>query len=182
MYHYLGHFKFYETSKSGRITPLRTGFRCPCKIDSEFFDCFAEFVGTHEILPGESTDVRLSFLSTETLASRLRIGEAYELCDGWKPVGEVRLTKDVWSNIDSMVAVGEVRGAVVTKVGWTRARLSVEGDIDTDLSSQDIGLKPWDEIEERLQVGDRVRVRVEQIDKPNRQIRISLLEKVGDAS
>jgi hypothetical protein len=182
VYHYLGHFKLYEASKSGRTAPLRTGFRCPCKVEGELFDCLAEFVGAQEILPGESTDVRLSFLSMQLLASRLRVGEVYELCDGWKPVGEVRLTKDVWNNIDSMVAVGEVRAAVVSKVGWTRAHMSVEGGIDTDLSSQDVGLQPWDEIEKRLCVGDRVRVRVEQIDKPNRQIRISFLEKVGEAS
>ena len=177
MYHYLAQFKLYETSKSGRSAPLRTGVRCPCKVEGENFDCFAEFIVAEEIQPGDSTDVRLSFLSIELLASRLQVGEAYELCDGGKAVGEVRLTKDVCSNIDSMVAVDKVREAVVSKVEWTRARLLVDGDIDTDLSSHDMGLQPWDEIEERLHVGDRLRVRVEQIDKQNREIRISFLEK-----
>ena len=136
-----------------------------------------EFVSEQELPPGQSTDVRLSFLSIRDVASRLRIGDSYQLCEGTRPVGEVRITRDVWSDIETLVSPGEVRRAVVESVGWTRARLSVEGGIITDLSSQAMGLRQWDEIGQALHCGDALRVRVERIDRDSRRIEVSFIEK-----
>lgn len=178
MYHYVGHFTLYDTSRSGRRTPLRSGFRCPCKIGEDHFDCMAEFISGSDLLPGLSTDVWLSFLSIQQVAPLLRIGDSYQLCDGLKPVGEVCLTRDVWSDIESLVEIGAVRRAVVKNVGWTRARLLVDGDITTDLSSLDMGLRQWDEIGQALHCGDALRVRVEGIDRDARQIKVSFIERI----
>jgi hypothetical protein len=177
MYHYLGHFTLYDTSRSGRITPLRSGFRCPCKIGEEYFDCMVEFVIQQELSLGNSADVRLSFLSIRDVASRLRVGDSYQLCEGSRPVGEVRITRDVWSDIETLASPGEVRRAVVESVGWTRAQLSVEGGITTDLSSQDMGLRQWDEIGQVLHCGDALRVRIERVDREARDIRVSFVER-----
>jgi hypothetical protein len=173
MYHYLGHFTLFD----GRRTPLRSGFRCPCKIGEEYFDCMVEFVGQQELSPGQSTDVRLSFLSVRDVASRLRVGDSYQLCEGASPVGEVRVTRDVWADIEVLVSPGEVRRAVVESVGWTRAQLSVDGGITTDLSSQDMGLRQWDEIGQVLHCGDALTVRIERVDRDARDIRVSFVER-----
>lgn len=174
MYHYLSHFTLHDE----RRTPLRSGFRCPCKIGEEYFDCIVELVSQQELSPGRSADVRMTFLSVREVASRLRVGDSYALYEGTRPVGEVRITHDVWGDIDTLPALGEVRRAVVESVGWTRARLSVEGGITTDLSSQDMGLRQWDEIGQVLHCGDALRVRVERIDREAREIRVSFVERV----
>jgi hypothetical protein len=173
MYHYLGHFRLYD----GQTKPLRSGFRCPCKIGDEYFDCIVEFVSQQEVSPGKSADVRLSFLSVADIAPRLRVGDSYQLCQGSRPGGEVRITHDVWSDIETLASPGEVRRAVVESVGWTRARLAVEGGITTDLSSQDMGLRQWDEIGQVLHCGDALRVRVERIDREARDISVSFVER-----
>ena len=136
-----------------------------------------EFVNQQDLLPDHSADVRLSFLSIRDVASRLRVGDSYELCEGARPIGEVRVTRDVWSDIETLVSPGEVRRAVVESVGWTRARLAVEGGIIADLSSEAMGLRQWDEIGQTLQCGDALRVRVERIDRDSRRIEVSFVEK-----
>lgn len=173
MYHYLGHLTLYD----GRRTPLRSGFLYPTKIGEKYADCMVEFVSQQELSPGQSTDVRLSFSYIRDVASRLRVGDSYQLCPGFRPVGEVRITRDVWSDIETLASPGDVRRAVVESVDWTRARLSVEGGITTDLSSQDMGLRQWDEIGEVLHCGDALRVRVERIDREARDIRVSFVDR-----
>jgi hypothetical protein len=182
MHHYLGHFTLYDTSRGGRSSPLGSGFRCPCKIDEEYFDCMVEFVSQQELSPGASADVRVSFLSIRDVASRLRVGDSYQLCDGARPVGEVRVTRDVWSDIETLVSPGEVRRAVVESVGWTRPRLSVEGGIITNLSSQAMGLRQWNEIGQTLRCGDALRVRVERIDRDTGALRFPLSRGPHDAA
>lgn len=177
MYHYLGHFTLYETRRSGRRTPIRSGFRCLSKIGEEYFDCVVEFVSQQELSLGQCTDVRLSFLSIREAASRIRVGDSYQLCEGSRPVGEVRITKDVWGDIETLVSLGDVRRAIVESIGWTRAGLSIEGGLTTDLSSQDMGLQQWDEIGRVLRRGDVLRVRVERIDREARAIRVSFVER-----
>ncbi|MEI9864821.1 MAG: S1 RNA-binding domain-containing protein [Limisphaerales bacterium] len=61
----------------------------------------------------------------------------------------------------------------------TRVALELDGGIITQLSSKNVGLQPWAEIAEMFKSGDRVKVKVEKVDKQNRSIEVSFIEKVG---
>jgi len=56
-------------------------------------------------------------------------------------------------------------------------RLLIEGGIVADLSSQDMGLREWDEIGQILHSGDAVEVRVDRIDRNDRRIKVSFVER-----
>jgi hypothetical protein len=150
MYHYLGRLRLYEASRSSRTTPISSGFRCPCKVGDEYWDCIVDFISESEISPGEATDVRLSFVSIIHVAAFL--------------------------------AWGDVRHAVVDRIGWTQARLLIDGCIVAHLSSEDVGLRLSDEIGQTLHCGDAVTVRVERIDRDTRSIKIRLLRGQSDAT
>ncbi|MBZ8183104.1 hypothetical protein [Oscillatoria salina] len=173
MYHYLGNFELYGTSKA-----KYSGYRCLCQIDNAYFDCQVEFVDRLEIKPGESLLVRIWFLSIDLVAPHIKIGNVYKICEGLRPIANILIIQDPWNNIEDMIHEGEVKKAVINGVDWTRATIIVEGGIVGHLSSETMGLKSWEEINQVLKDGEAVKVRVSEVDKLNRKIKFSFVDKI----
>jgi hypothetical protein len=173
MYHYLGNFQLYETS-----TTKHSEYRCPCKIDGAYFDCQIKMVNRLELCPGESVEVQICFLSIDLVAPCIKVDNVYQLYEGSQPIGEMLITQDPWYRVETWVSEGEIRKAIIDDIGWTRAKISVEGGIIAFLGSEAMGLKAWEEISLVLKSGESVRVRIEKIDKVSRNIKVSFVDRV----
>jgi ribosomal protein S1 len=97
---------------------------------------------------------------------------------GSKPVGEISISHDPWAKVEEWIAEGEIRQAVVQRIGWTAAGILMESDVETVLTSKDMGLQEWKEIGQVLKSGELVRVRIEEIDKIARTIKVSFIDRV----
>ena len=175
MYHYLGDFQLHENSRVIR----QFGYRCQCHIDNISSDCLIELVDLSELLPGKSAKVQISFLSIKLVAPFIKIGCNYQICEGSKPVGEVSILHNPWVKVEDWIAEGEIRKAVIKRIWWTTAEILMEGDIATVLTSKDMGLQEWKEISQVLKSGELVRVHIEKIDKIDRTIKVSFVERAA---
>jgi hypothetical protein len=90
MYHYLGNFQLYKTSKFKKCSV----YRCLCKIDDAYFSCAIEMIDRIEIAPGESAQVEITFLYIDLVAPRIQVGSVYQICDGSQPIGEILIAQD----------------------------------------------------------------------------------------
>jgi hypothetical protein len=174
MYHYLGNFQLYENSRVIR----QFGYRCQCYVDNVRFHCLIELVDLSELLPGKSAKVQISFRSIKLVAPLIKIGCDYQICEGSKPIGEVSISHDPWVKVEDWIAEGETRKAVVKRIGWTAAEILMEGNVVTVLTSQDMGLQEWKEIGHVLKSGEILRVRIEKIDKIDRTIKVSFVDRL----
>jgi ribosomal protein S1 len=179
MHHYEGKFSLLSTEQGGRKTPLFSGYRGGLfKIDANHFGCVIELTNQTELKPDETTHVRVTFTAIDFVALQIQIGRSYEICEGTKLIGSLLIETDPWSTIDSIVRAGEEKFGTIKNTNWTRAILELDGGIITQLSSKNIGLQPWAEITEKLKIGDRVKIKVEKVDKQNRVIEVSFVGKV----
>jgi hypothetical protein len=175
MYHYLGSFQLYENSRVIR----QFGYRCQSYIDNVCFDCLIELVSLPELLPSQSTEVQISFISIKLIAPLINIGCVLQICEGSKPVGVLSISHDPWARVEDWIAEGEIRKAVVDRIGWTTAGILMEGNIKTVLTSKDMGLQEWQEINRVLKSGEMLRVLIDKIDKVDRVIRVSFVDRVS---
>lgn len=175
MYHYLGSFQLDETAKYDK----HSGLRCLCKIDNEYFNCQVDIIDYEKVSPGESAKVKITFLSIHLVASLVQVDSYYQLCEGSRPIGKILIAKDPWSDLKTWISEGEIRKAIVDRIGWTAAGIVMEGGVSTYLMSQDLGLKEWEEIDQVLRVGEIVTVRVEKIDEIGRKIKVSFVDRVS---
>lgn len=173
MYHYLGSFQLYENSRVIR----RFGYRCQSCIDNVSYDCKVDLVDRSELTPNNSTKIQLSFLAIQLVAPLINIGNVYQMNEGSRPIGEVAILHDPWAKVEDWISEGEIRKAVVERIGWTTAEILMEGDIATVLTSKDMGLQEWKEISQILKNGEIIRVRIEKIDKIDRTIKVSFVER-----
>lgn len=171
MYHYLGNFQLYETSKFHKYS----GYRCLCRIDDAYFTGKIEMLDRTELAPGEFTRVQIWFLCIDLVAPRIQVGSIYQVCEGSRPIGEISIAQDPWNEVEKWILVGETRTAVIQSIEWTRAIILVEGGITTVLSSHAMGLQAWEEISQVLKNGDVVKVQIEEIDIVERKINVSLV-------
>jgi hypothetical protein len=181
MYHYLGRFHLYKTAKFVKYS----GLRCPCEIDSAYFDCQINLVDLEQIAPGESAEVEIIFIAIDLVTSLIQIGNHYQICEASWPIGEIFIDKDPWHNIESWACEGEIRKAFVKSVfqsvaGISMDSISIEGGIETCLMSEDVGLQEWDDINKVLKEDEFIRVRIDKIDKVCRQIKVSLIDRASD--
>jgi hypothetical protein len=116
------------------------GYRCQSYVDRIRYDCLIELVDLSELPPGKSAKVQISFISIKLVAPLINIGHVIQIHEGSKPVGEVSISHDPWANVEAWIAEGEIRKAVVQRIGWTSAGILMEGDIETILTSKDMGL------------------------------------------
>jgi hypothetical protein len=179
MHHYAGKFSLLTTAQGGRKMPLFSGYRCPCKIGGDFFDCSIELINQTELKPGDTASAEIVFRVINLVSSRIQLGCSYELCEGSKPIGTFLIETDLWSKIDNIIRKGEERFGIIQNTNWTIARLELDGGITVHLSSKNVGLQQWAEIAEMFKSGDRVKVKVEKVDKQNRSIEVSFIEKAG---
>jgi hypothetical protein len=177
MHHYAGKFSLLTTAQGGRKTPLFSGYRCPCKIGGDFFDCSIELINQTELKPGDTACAEIVFGVINLVSSRIQLGCSYELCEGSKPIGTFLIETDLWSKIDDIVRAGEEKFGTIKNTNWTRAILELDDGIITQLSSKSVGLQPWAEIAEKFKIGDRVKIKVEKVDKQNRVIEVSFVGK-----
>jgi ribosomal protein S1 len=177
MYHYLGRFQLYETSNCDHFSDSSY----LCKIDDKYQFLKIKIVGSVKFASGESVEVQVIFLKIDCVASLVKVGTKLPIIlpYGLETIGEVLITKDPWNDVETWVAEGEIRKAVVDSIGWTAAGILIEGGIETSLMSQDMGLQAWEEINKVLKDGDIVKVRVEKIDKLYRKIKVSFIDKAS---
>ena len=176
MYHYLGDFQLYENSRIIR----QFGYRCQSCFDNNTrSDCLIELVDQLELLPGNSAKIQVSFLAINLVAPLINVGDTCKMYEGSRPVGEVYISHDPWAKVEEWIAKGEIRNAVVGSIGWTSAGILMEGDIRTFLTSQDMGLQEWKEIGQVLKSRELVRVRIEKIDKKDRIVEVSFVDRVA---
>jgi hypothetical protein len=173
-YHYLANLRWYESCRHRCSTDMRM----PCKIIDHYFDCRFDLVGRVMLMPGESGEVRLTFLSIDLVASLIQVGGHYEIYEGSRPIGEIFIISDPWIDLRASISEGEVRQAKIAWVNWTIAGIILEGEMPTELEFEDVGLMEWEEIGQVLNRGDIVKVRIEKVDEVNRKIKVSLVEKV----
>ncbi len=176
MHHYEGELTLRLTSDGGRSTPLRFAIRPQVRLGDDLFDAHLELIGPDELRPGESASVGIAFLFPEAHA-RVRVGDVYPVFEGAREIGKLAVRSDVWADPARVAEVGRDYPATVTHVGWTVAAVRLEGGWTAALHSRDVGLAPWAEIGTALREGDRLRVRVEAIDKKARTVRLSLRER-----
>jgi hypothetical protein len=117
MYHYLGSFQLYETSRS--INSYRN--RCPCKIDNAYYDSIIEIINQSELAPSKSVEVQISFLSIDLIAPLIKVGGVYQVCEGSRPIGDVLILHDPWDKFEQWITEGEIRKALVGQIDWTTA-------------------------------------------------------------
>jgi hypothetical protein len=155
-----------------------SGYRCLCKIESTYFDCQIDLIDRLELSPGSRAEVQISFLSINLVAPILKIGQTYQLYEGRQYFGEIFIREDPWIELEKWVHEGEVKDAIVESIDWTQAKVRLEGGIRESLSSESAGLKPWEEIRLKLEVGDHVRICVRSIDMASRKLCLSLVDRV----
>ncbi|HVU08263.1 MAG TPA: S1 RNA-binding domain-containing protein [Verrucomicrobiae bacterium] len=178
MHHYEGKFSLLSTEQGGKKSPLFSSYRGGLfKIDGDHFGCVIELIGRTELKPGEVASVHVTFIAIELAVPRIHAGHSYEICEGAKLIGNLLIETDPWLKIDNVIHEGEEKFGIIKNTNWTRAILELDGEIATQLSSKNVGLQPWAEIAEKLKVGDRVKVKVEKIDRQKRAIEVSFLEK-----
>jgi hypothetical protein len=180
MYHYLGRFHLYETAKCVKYS----GLRRPCEIDSAYFDCQINLVDLEQIAPGELAQVEITFLAIDLVTSLIQLGNHYQICEASRPIGEILIDKDPWNDIGNWASAGEIRKAFVSSVfesvaGISMESISIKGGIKTCLMSEDMGLQEWDDINKVLKVDEVIRVRIEEIDKVYRQIKVSFVDRAS---
>jgi hypothetical protein len=179
MHHYEGKFSLLSTEQGGRKNPLFSGYRSGLfKIEGNHFGCLIDLINQTELKPGEAASVHVTFIAIELAAPRIRVGHSYEICEGAKLIGNLLIETDSWLKIDNVIHEGEEKFGTIKNTNWTRAALQLDNGITTQLSSKNVGLQPWAEIAEKLKVGDRVKVKVEKIDRQKRTIEVSFLGKV----
>jgi hypothetical protein len=174
MYHYLGNLQWYESCRY----PCFSKKRLPCKIVDRYFDCQLDLVDQEMLMPGESGEAQVTFLSIDLVAPLIQVGGYYEICEGSRPMGKIFIISDPWVDLRESICEGEVRRAEITWVNWTAAGIILEGGIPTWLKSEDVGLRGWEEIGQVLHHGDIVKVHIEKVDEICREIKVSLVEKV----
>ncbi len=148
----------------------------PCKIDDEYFDCQLDMADRECLNPGECGEVQVSFARIDVVASLIQVDGRCEVCN-LHPIGELLITADPWVLIADTIVEGEIRKAVISRIGWTVGCVVIEGGITAHLRSQNIGLTEWAEIGHVLTEGMTVTVRVETVDQLTRQIGVSLVEQ-----
>ncbi len=116
----------------------------------------------------------MSFLFPELVYALIRAGEKYPVCEGPKEIGPLSVRTDVWKDEGRRVQVGMEYAATVKTIGWTSADVELENGWTAALHSRDVGLAPWAEIGDALQLGQRLRVRVEAVDPIARIVKLSL--------
>ena len=146
MHHYEGQLTLRRTSDGGRALALRSGIRPQVHIDAGRFDVQVDLLSGDELCPGEDAQVAVSFLSPELVHSRIRAGATYPVFEGEHEIGSLVVRADVWKDPERVVQVGSEYDAVVTKVGWTAAEVTLENGWRATLHSRDVGLPPWAEI------------------------------------
>jgi hypothetical protein len=142
-------------------------------IDADRFDVQVDLLSGDELRPGEEAQVAVSFLSPDLVHSRIRAGGTYPVFEGAHEIGNLVVRADVWKDPERLVQVGREYAAVVTKVGWTAAQVTLENGWRAALHSRDVGLSPWAEIGGSLHEGERLRVRVEAVDVVARSVTLS---------
>jgi ribosomal protein S1 len=171
MYHYLGRFELDHKNKGSRFSEYKTLLQ----INGELFDCSINLVDQREIKPGESASATICFLSIRAVNNIISLGEVYPVMEGGNAVGQFSIDFDPWSTIDKLIATGDIRKAIIQSVGWTVAGIMIGDDITSILKSSDLGLQAWEEISTVLSCNDLVMVKVEEIDKLERQIVVSFV-------
>jgi hypothetical protein len=143
-------------------------------VDADRFDAQVDLLSGDELRPGEDAQVGVSFLSPDLVHSRIRTGATYPVFEGAHEIGNLVVQADVWKDAERVVQVGREYSAVVTKVGWTVAEVTLENGWRAGLRSRDVGLPPWAEIGGSLHEGERLRVRVEAVDVVARSVALRL--------
>jgi ribosomal protein S1 len=121
-------------------------------------------------------NVRLSFTFPELSCALIEEGERYPIIEGPREVGTLRILVDAWKRIEDIIRVGEGVTAIVTKTTGTLAFIALPKGGTSMLSSADVGLRPWDDIADRLQTGDMVTVRILDVDLFHRRISVEVLD------
>jgi hypothetical protein len=156
---------------------MRTGLRPQVRVENEFYDVHVDLIGQDELRPGGSALVGVSFLSPDLVYSRIQAGEKYSVYEGSRQIGTFLLLADVWKDENRRVLIGKDYAATVTSIGWTMADVQLENGWTAGVNSRDVGLVPWAEIREALQVGQQLRVRVEAVDPIARSVTLTILER-----
>ena len=97
MHYYEGKLSLLSTNQGGRKTPLFSDYRGGLfKIDGDHFGSSIELIDQTELMPGETAQVRVTFLAPKALnlvTSRIRLGSYYEICEGAKLIGTLLIEK-----------------------------------------------------------------------------------------
>jgi ribosomal protein S1 len=181
MYHYLGNLQWHESCGYSCFSSMQV----LCKIADRWFFGRLDLVDRERLNPGESGEVQVKFLRIDLVSQLIQVGSHVRI-HGHQGVqsslqsisGEILITQDPWINCSEWISVGDVRRAEVGEIKWTTAAIVLEGEIESCLMSQDMGLKEWEEIGQVLNHGDIVKVRVEKVDEVSRKIKVSFVEKV----
>jgi hypothetical protein len=173
MHHYEGQLQLRETAAGGRTTALRSGIRPHVNLAGDLHDVQFDLLEQEELQPGARAAVGITFLLPKKAQDRIRLGDSYPVFEGAREIGLVLVARDVWTDPSRVVRVGAEYGATVTHVGWTAATVLLENGWTAALHSRDIGLPAWAEIATALHEGDRLRVRVEEVDANTRSVKLS---------
>jgi hypothetical protein len=171
MHHYDATLTLLKSESGGKQEPIRSGYRCMVEVAGLNFDGVLA-IDALEVLPGGAAHVRLTFDHPELACPLVNEDTDYRILEGPRTVGALRILSDAWQKIDDIVPLGAVLTATVDRIDWTRAALRLPGGATSSIRSAQVGLRPWAEIGDRVQVGTELRVRVTNIDKVCRVIEV----------
>lgn len=82
-----------DTLNGGRVTAIKGGYKCNLKHLENF--CYAEVILLNEIflLPGEERECMIKILGERSLLEFFEIGLLFDVLEGRRIVGAVRITK-----------------------------------------------------------------------------------------